>query len=385
MKRGLIVPCVLALLAAATAVHAADEEAQLKKNTQSLQQLRGRIEALDRDLARNRGRRDELQQEIESAEQRLQQLNRQLQSQRERTAAQTSQLRKTRAERTALEQKLAAQKDLLGRQIRAAYLIGRRGSAKLLLRQDDTARLQRLLTGYDYLNRARTEAIGDIRAQGEALREIEARQEQETAQLNAALAQQEQMLAQLASVRVQRAETVRKLRDKIAGGESELDQLRAGERELTTLITRLRDLLADIPGGFRPNQPLARQKGRLPWPLRGKLLARFGAAKAGGKLKWNGLWIAASEGAPVRAVANGRVAYVGHMQRFGLLAVVEHGDGYYTLYGHNAEVSKNPGDKVRAGDVLGRAGSSGGHEESGLYFELRKGSQPVNPLDWLTR
>ena len=382
--------CLLQVCAAILALHttagaAAGEDAQLKKSTQALQELRGRIEALDHELARDRGRRDELMQQIEATENRLQELNQKLRGSRSQTEKQATELRQTRAERAALSQKLNEQKGLLGRQIRAAYLIGRSGTAKLLLRQDDTGRVERLLTWYDYLNRARAGVIGGIKRQEADLRELEQRQEQQTTALSSAQAAQEQLATQLAATKAQRLEAVQKLKSRIAGGEGELEQLRAGSRELEMLISRLRELLDGTPAGFHTDQPLGRQKGHMPWPLRGKLLARFGAAKAGGKLKWTGLWIAAAEGTPVRAVANGRVAYVGQMQRYGLIAVVEHGDGYFTLYGHNAEVAKNVGDPVRAGEVLAKAGSSGGYDQAGLYFELRKGAVLVNPLEWLVR
>ncbi len=384
MRRDLPICLACALMLAPT-TFAADAEADLKQRTQSLEQMRDRMQSLDRELARTRSRRDQLAEEVEAAEVRLHELEKDLEAQRSRVAQTTSALRKTRSERTALEQKLASQRALLGRQVRAAYMMGRRGTARLVLRQHESASLQRLLTHFDYFNRARTRAIASIRRQHDALAAIEARQQEQNAALAAAQAEQQRALAALSGARAARLAAVRKLEGRIAGGESELEQLRAGERELVTLITRLKDLLAEMPAGFRRDQTLARQKGRLPWPVRGKLLARYGAPKAGGKLKWAGIWIAAAEGAPVRAVASGRVAYVGRLQRFGLLAVVEHAEGYYTLYGHNAELTRAAGDTIRAGDILGRAGSSGGHEQPGLYFELRKGAQPVDPLEWLGR
>jgi septal ring factor EnvC (AmiA/AmiB activator) len=378
--------CGALLLAGAVAgVGAADEQAELRKRTQSLEHMRGRMQALDRELAESRGRHDALLQEIEQGEVKLEELRKRLAAHKALTTEKTAALRKTRAEREALEKKLSNQRALLGRQVRAAYLMGRRGTAKLVLRQDDISRMERLLTHFEYLNRARTRSIANIAEQKSAVRALEERQEQQAAELAAAQADHEKMVAALASAGMQRTDMLRKLRSRISGGESELEQLRAGERELVTLINKLKDLLAEIPAGFHTSQPLGKQKGRLPWPARGRLLANYGAPKAGGKLKWSGIWIAATEGSPVRAVANGRVAYVGRLQRFGLLAVVEHGDGYYTLYGHAAEIIKAAGDSVRAGEVLGRAGTSGGHDQSGVYFELRKGSQPVDPKDWLGR
>ena len=366
-------------------MRAENEAAQLKQRSQQLEQMQSRIKALDDDLARGRGHRDELASQIEIAETQLDELKKAPADRQAATSQKNSALRKTRAERQAVESKLAAQRSLLGRQIRAAYLMGRHGSEKLVLRQNDASGMQRLLTDFDYFNHARVGAIDSIRNQRAALLELEQRQQQQSSELKSAQASQERVIAQLAAARAQRLEALDKLRKRIAGGESELQQLKGDQQQLVTLISRLKDLLAEIPAGFHGDQPLGKQKGHLPWPARGKLLARYGAAKAEGKLKWTGIWIAAPEGAPVRAVANGRVAYVGRLQRFGLLAVVEHSDGYYTLYGHSAEVMKNAGDPVRAGEVIAHAGTSGGHDQPGVYFELRKGSQAVDPMEWLGR
>jgi murein hydrolase activator len=133
------------------------------------------------------------------------------------------------------------------------------------------------------------------------------------------------------------------------------------------------------------DKPFSGQRGKLPWPARGKLIARYGQPKAGGKLSWKGHWIGAAEGAPVRAVARGRVVYVGWMHRYGLIVLVEHDGGYYSLYGHAQSATVSVGDSLRAGQVLARAGSTGGHEQPGVYFELRKGTKPIDPRQWLAR
>ncbi|MGH8561457.1 MAG: murein hydrolase activator EnvC family protein, partial [Nevskiales bacterium] len=121
------------------------------------------------------------------------------------------------------------------------------------------------------------------------------------------------------------------------------------------------------------------------WPLRGPVLARFGAPKAGGKLSWRGLWLEAPAGTPVQAVARGRVVYVGWMHSYGLIVIVEHGNNFYSLYGHAQSTSVSLGDLVLPGQVLALAGDSGGHEKSGVYLEIRNGKNPVNPQQWLKR
>ena len=133
------------------------------------------------------------------------------------------------------------------------------------------------------------------------------------------------------------------------------------------------------------DKPFATLKGKLPWPARGALIARYGENKAGGRLTWNGHWIAADEGSAVRSVARGRAVYVGWMHRYGLIVLVEHEDGYFTLYGHCQTATVQVGDPVRAGQTIATAGNTGGYDQSGVYFEIRKGAEAINPQGWLAR
>ena len=134
---------------------------------------------------------------------------------------------------------------------------------------------------------------------------------------------------------------------------------------------------------FERGKPFKSLRGRLPWPLEGKLLARFGGLKGGGPLTWNGWWIGAAEGRPVQAVADGRVVYVGWVQRYGLLVILDHPGPYLTLYGHLQENTVEVGQVVSAGGRIGSAGTSGGHERPGVYFEIRQGTTAIDPARWL--
>jgi murein hydrolase activator len=294
---------------------------------------------------------------------------------------QTALRRRSELQRREADAQLRRQRAALGRQLRAAYVIGQRGQAKLVLNQDKSARLTRVMTYYDYLNRARVDRIARILEQAQKLDELVARVKRQTAELEATRERHQGALDQLEAVRDERAEMVRMLGQRIAGEEDELRRLKADERELGRLIRELGTALKDIPANLGAT-PFARLQGKLPWPLRGKLLAGYGDPKAGGRLKWNGLWIAGSEGDAVKAVARGRVAYVGWMHAYGLIVVLEHEGGYYSLYGHNQNVAVSIGDWVQTGDVIARVGATGGHDKTGLYFELRKGTAAINPRLW---
>jgi septal ring factor EnvC (AmiA/AmiB activator) len=124
-------------------------------------------------------------------------------------------------------------------------------------------------------------------------------------------------------------------------------------------------------------------KGKLPWPVKGRVLAKYGQLRAGGPLKWQGLVIGAERGAQVRAPFHGRVVYADWLPGLGLLIVLDHGGGYMSLYGHNEQVYRRVGDRVAPGDALAAVGEAAGLGRPGLYLEIRKGKQTLDPQDWL--
>lgn len=370
------------LLGCAVALAGAADE-RLHGSAADLEKLRGRIQALEQSLESDRSRRDALRAQLEDSERRYAELSATLGGLRRQIAEQTERRRRTERQRRDAEATLQRHKQALARQVRASYIIGQRGQTKLVLNQDGGQRLSRVMTYYDYLNRARARHIETILDQVQALAALSDRLRRETAELAITRSRHEGTLAALEALRAERQGMVEALRQRIAGGEEELHQLQADEKHLTRLLRELRKTLADIPADLGA-KPFARLRGAMPWPLKGRLLARYGQPKAG-RVRWNGLWIAGPEGASVKAVAPGRVAYTGWMHRYGLIVVLEHEGGYYSLYGHNQDVAVAVGDWVQPGDVIASVGATGGHEKNGLYFELRKGTHPIDPAPWLKR
>ena len=375
---------IATLLAAALglAAAAAGADDRVQKNAEQLEKLRGRIATLEQSLERDRSRRDALGAQLEDSERRYADLSATLAELRGQIADQTARRRRTELQRRDAELLMQRHKQSLARQVRASYIIGQRGQTKLALNQDHSQQLSRVMTYYDYLNRARARRIDRILDQVQALEALSDKLRKETAELDLTRSRHEGTLTALEALRAERQEMVRTLRERIAGEEEELHQLQADEKQLTRLLRELRKTLADVPGPVIGGPPFAKQRGKLPWPLKGRLLAQYGQPKSG-RLKWSGLWIAGAEGAPVKAVAAGRVAYTGWMHRYGLIAVLEHEGGFYSLYGHNQSVAVAVGDAVQPGDVVANVGATGGHEKNGLYFELRRGTEPINPAPWL--
>lgn len=356
----------------------------LSERAAELGKVQRRIAEVEKTLARDRGNRDSEARELRAAQREVAAATAELNEIRARVQTQSDKVEAIRDRQHHETQRLAEQRHALGQQVRLAYQLGGQAQTRLLLNQEDPAELSRVSTWFDYLNRARAARIATIRQQLQVLLDLKATLVGELETLTALRDEQQSRVSELDRRRLESANELAALESKLRSRGQELSQLQADERELRKLIESLQDALADVPPDFpSDNRPFAEQRGELPWPVRGKLLARFGQSKADGKLKWNGVWIAADEKAPVRAVSAGRVAYVGWMHRYGLILVIEHGKGYFTLYGHNASVDKAAGETVRAGETIAQVGATGGQERPGLYFEIRKGSDPVDPQTWL--
>jgi len=363
-------------------VFAADDAVSRQRE---LARVKERIQAVQARVKSDRGRQDELQNQLEDIETQISLTQQRLRSLREQVGVQQRKVEDTRTLQLRAEGTLQLQRTTLARQLRAAHGIGQSGQLKLVLNQEDVQKVGRVLAYYDYLNRARSSRIKGIRSQLDMMRGIGQQLGTELGTLNTLRTQQEEALAVLAKTRAERALTIQRLAGRIADALEELKTLEADEHRIQGLLEQLREALADVPMDAGEEQPLIQRRGKLPWPLRGKLLAEYGQAKAGGKFNWRGLWIEAPEGTPVRAVARGRIAYAGWMQRYGLIVILEHAGGYYSLYGHLQRVPRAEGEWINAGEALALAGNTGGYDKSGVYLEMRKGREPMNPAEWLAK
>ncbi|MEK6806081.1 MAG: peptidoglycan DD-metalloendopeptidase family protein [Pseudomonadota bacterium] len=359
--------------------------ASFAQDDAKLAEVRARIQAVQKAMESDQRAKDSTQKQVEELEQSIAAQQMALRQLKADIAKQTRRVRETEKELQVAERQLLIQKGALGRQLRAAYITGEHEQTQLLLNLDTLTRLSRMLTYYDYLNHGRVQRIGALRSLGEKLQTLIAQARSDISRLDGLKREQEKSLAALEASRSQRKQLLAQIAERLASAGSNLQSLKESESGLLKLLDRVRDSLADIPLNLGKGKKFGERKGKLPWPLRGKLLANFGAAKGVGKLTWDGIWIGAEEGTAVRAIARGRVAYTGWMRRYGLIALLEHEGGYYSLYGHTQSVSAEAGEWVEDNAVIAAAGATGGHESSGVYFELRKGSTPVNPRDWLKK
>jgi septal ring factor EnvC (AmiA/AmiB activator) len=357
---------------------AADEkatEADLRKVQQDIAELQQaiRAETTRRDSLAARLRDAELT--VAGARQRLEQLRAQRVESTQRRSA-------LRAQRASAEKKLAAERNELAGQLRAAYTIGRDEQLKLLLNQQDPAEFGRMFAYYGYFGRARAARIDSIRTQLEKIIELDEALAAEEARLTQLEADARGQLDAVQRGRQDRASVVKELDQQLKSQKTKLARLKREETTLEGLLADLRRVFKEFP--VSSEEPFEKLKGRLAWPVLGHLVADFGQRRSAG-LKWNGVLLATERDTPVRALYSGRVIYADWLPGMGLLTILEHGGGYLSLYGHNQQLYKAVGDWVSPGDVIAIAGDSGGRSRTELYFEIRKGTTPLNPHQWIKR
>jgi len=375
---------ILSLLGLAAAVSAQDSHDELAKvKEQELENVRERISNLKQSMDAAAEERDRLTGELQGleiaiSEQRMR--LKEIQRDQEYTANKKQALDAELAER---EQHLDEESGALAAQVRMAYMSGSQEKIKLLLNQRDPATLGRLMAYYRYLNDYRAENIAAVVEQIRKLDELRAQIAAEEARLSNLARTRYEELGRLNTSQENRKTVLASLRRKIANEGEEVDRLAAQEEDLTRLIAELSSILSDYP--ITSEQPFSTHKGRLTWPVAGTLRHDFGQPRVGGSVKWNGVVLAAPRGREVRAVYHGRVAFADWLAGMGLLVIVDHGEGYMSLYGYNETILKNTGDWVAPGDVIATVGDSGGQPQAGLYFEVRKGTRPENPRRWVTR
>ena len=375
---------IAGLMGAAVAGHAQDQNGELTKVKESeLEDVRERISGLKTSMDKAAAERDRLAAELQEVEVAISE-------QRMRIAEIDREQRATTKKKEALDANLAEREAHLDKesvalaaQVRAAYQSGSQEKIRLLLNQRDPAMLGRLMAYYQYLNDYRAENIEAVIAEIRELDVLRAQIAAEAARLGELAKTRYAELTRLNLSQEERATLLASLREKIKSEGQEVERLAAQEKDLTRLIAELTSILSDYP--ISSEQPFSEHKGKLTWPVAGALMHDFGQPRVGGNMRWNGVVLAAPRGREVRAVYHGRVAFADWLAGMGLLVIVDHGEGYMTLYGYNETILKNAGDWVAPGDVIATVGESGGQSEAGLYFELRSGTQPVNPRRWITR
>ena len=347
-----------------------------------LKAVRTQIDKVRAEMEKDAGRRDKLTKEIEESEKTVGAARGALEELRRQRAEHNARRNALTAERQSEEAELARDRGALAGQIRAAHMIGQQEPLKLLLNQRDPAETGRVLVYYQYFGRARAAQIAAIDAHLAELAKLDAELAVEEERLAALEAQQRGEVSRLQAARERRGKALVTLESESKNRAKELERLREQQGGLEKLVRELRRALERIEKFPTDSKDaFAKLRGKLAWPVAGRLVASFGQVRAGG-VKWDGMLVTGTQGSPVRAVYHGRVVYADWLSGLGLLTIIDHGDGYLSLYGHNERLYKEVGEKVTAGDTIATLGDSGGRPRPELYFEIRKAGKPVDPRPW---
>jgi len=342
-------------------VHAAPREEELAR-------LRSRIDALSGELHAKEASQREARDALRDSERAISEANRNLaalEAESRRVRAESARLGEARA---ALERRLALQQQAVERMLVARHAAGAPDALRVMLSGDDPAALGRRLQYAGYLSRAAASVINRYR---DGLRELERladEVEAKRAKLRELAQASRADREKIARERKERHRVLEHAAAEIHKSRNEIKVLRADETRLARLVAEIGRIAPWASG----EEKFSSLRGRLRLPVRGELTARF-----------RGLFIRAPEGRPVRAIARGQVVYADWMRGFGNLLIVDHGENYFSIYANNEALLKQVGDAVASGEPLATTGSSGGNEETGLYFELRHLGRAFDPLRWV--
>ncbi|MBC8649985.1 murein hydrolase activator EnvC [Pseudomonas sp. MTM4] len=414
MPRILLAFAFFCLLGSAMADERADARKQIEAARQDVAELQKLLKQIEQE-------KSTVQKQLQTTESEMGQLEKQVDSLQQEIDRSEAELERLNEEKTTLEGARIEQQRLIGIQARAAYQSGRQEYLKLLLNQQNPEKFSRTLTYYDYLSKARFEQVANFNETLSQLANVEAGIEAQ----QATLAEQQDGLkerrAQLAEVSKERQLALAKLDRDYSSRDKKLKARKQEQAQLERVLKTIEETLARqareaeqarqralalareeqsrrqqagsaAPAATGPTVssaggnfggPFASAKGKLPWPVDGRLVARYGTPRGGdARTKWDGVLIGAGLGSQVRAVHGGRVVFADWLRGAGLLVILDHGNGYLTLYGHNQSLLRDAGEIVKAGDPIATVGTSGGQESAALYFAIRQQGRPSDPAQW---
>ncbi|MEM1187088.1 MAG: peptidoglycan DD-metalloendopeptidase family protein [Pseudomonadota bacterium] len=360
-------------------VTAQEDDAALTR--ERLKELESSISALIRSQRRDEQRRGNEQGRLRTTEEAISTLNRDLRATRSQIAANREAIVGLQTQRAQLQANVEAQRDAVRSEVRRAYEAGSRDELRMLLSEEDPQQLSRMLAYYRRVVGARRELLEGFRSTLAELEAVDSQLSDARDALDAELVRQESKLEELDTARSERMEMLAVLEQRIANQAEELASQEEERGRLEDLLAEIEALTAQLLPDFNV-EPFSAARGKMPWPVEGTISNAYGRPRAQGKLRWQGVRMQAEEGAMVSAIHHGRVVYADWLRGSGLLLVIDHGEGFMSLYAHNESLLREVGDWVNTGAAVSTVGSTGGQSEAGLYFEIRKDGKPTNPARW---
>jgi len=378
-----IIGCIIALfiLPIGSGAHAQLNTATAQK--EKLAELRAELRARQQVLENNKASAQELENVLKKSELEIAKVAKALSTTRQALQNVEQEQSQLEEEQEVLKAAIRNQQSLLSSQLKSAFMAGHYDYAKMLFYQDDARTFERIITYYQYVAKARQEEIESFRSNVARLEEVNAELDEKAQSLLALREEQEGQRAVLITRQDDRKTTLKKINKTIASENQKIASLQADEQALKEAIEAAqiaaeraaREAEVSMNG-------LVKLKGKMSAPVKGRIRNLFGSRRQG-QVSWKGIVIDGAEGDPVNSIAPGRVLYADWLRGFGLVAIVDHGEGYMSVYGHNQALLKQAGDDVRQGERIALVGRSGGQEYPNLYFEIRHKGKALNPRAWL--
>jgi septal ring factor EnvC (AmiA/AmiB activator) len=360
-----------------TQVSFADEQADLAKLQEEINKLQTWLKETESD-------HDKLSEALRKSDEKIGSIAKKIDDTRALLNQERSSLKKLQAEQSKLRTLKAEQKQQLAKQLSGAQKLGNQGSIKVLLNQDDPQQISRMLKYYEYFNHARMESIQTLIVNLKRLNNIE----------NEILSQQNKLIKTENSLlkknkefndeKKQHKNLLANLDARRREKSNDLSQKQKDQKRLQKLINEVATLL-DNSVRKQDARPIRSLKGQLPRPTKGSIVKAFGNSNSEARNKWQGWLMKGYEGSAITAIHHGRIVFSDWLRGFGLLLIIDHGDGYLSLYARNQSLLKSVGDWVYQGENIATLGSSGGFTEPRLYFEIRHKGKPQDPAAWLKR
>ena len=346
-----------------------------------LEKLRKRIAALQQEFDKTSESKSEVADGLRESERAISDSNRRLHELAQQQQAANRELASLQQRAAAMDKELQSQQAMLGRLLYQQYLDGGdQEYLKLLLNNNDPNQVAREFRYYEYIARDRAATLKSLRNGLAQLQTVTDQVNRKRAEISDLRVEEQGQRQHLEQDRRARQQVLNKIALQLKQQRREIGRLQHNENRLSQLIDKLAHALPDV---HTDNAPFKSLRGKLVLPVKGRISNKFGARRPESTMAWTGWFLRATPNQPVKAVAAGQVVYADWLRGFGNLLIIDHGQGYMSLYGNNETLYKQVGDSLRSGDVIATVGSSGGNQDSGLYFELRFEGKPFDPGKWV--
>jgi septal ring factor EnvC (AmiA/AmiB activator) len=368
----------------------------LASQQQELDNLRQRITTMQSEVAKTSESKSEAADALRESERAISDSNRKIAELAEQQRAADFKLNELQTQQQQLKQHLSWQQNLLSKLLYQQYLGGKHEYLRLMLDNQDPSKVARDLQYFRYIARNRAAWLAGLRNDLNALNAVSDKVHEQSETLAKFRAEQADQKEKLKQVQHEKLLVLSRISRQLAQQRHEISRLQHDENRLAQLVSKIAEMLAkpksksmfrndNIPDSRFDGKPFEQLQGKLALPVKGDITNHFGTARPDSTVLWKGLFIKTASGQPVKAVAAGRVVFADWLRGFGNLIIVDHGNAYMSLYGNNETLYKQVGDELRGGDTIATVGNSGGNSDSGLYFELRHESRPLDPAKWLAK